>query len=146
MSKKINWNWFFKKYWKKILISILLSTISTVSFLLLIRNGAEKIYSYLKENSESNPKFFFYSLGGKTWLNFGENWKSYLLFVIVFAIISCLLTAFSICVRLHIKGLPKIIQNGLDLRVVWRVFCAAGIGSFGNFGTALRSGGFSDYD
>ncbi|RHZ35969.1 ABC transporter ATP-binding protein [endosymbiont GvMRE of Glomus versiforme] len=96
----ISWKWFVKNYWKKIIALIFLATISTVSFLLLIKNGAEKIYSLLKpELSQESTKYTFYSFGKKPLINFGENWKNYLLFAFFFIAISCFFFLFSIYYR-----------------------------------------------
>lgn len=122
VSKKafVNWKWFGKNYWKKILILILLATISTFSYLLLARNGAEKIYSLLRPSSKKvSPKYVFYSFGGKSLLNFGENWKNYLLFVIVFVIISCLLTTFSYYYRNYLVNL---VSNDLKQKSINKLY------------------------
>jgi len=116
----VNWNWFAKKYWKKILILIFLATISTASFLLLARNGAEKIYSLLRQGSEkTNPKYIFYSFGGKSLLDFGKSWKNYLLFVITLAVISCFLTAFSYYYRNHLVSL---VSNDLKQKSLSKLY------------------------
>ena len=122
MSAKIlvNWKWFSKKYWKKILILIFLATTSTISFLLLALNSAEKIYSLLRKASEKpNSKYIFCSFGGKSILNFGENWKNYLSFITVFVIISCLSTAFSYYYRNHLANL---VGNDLKQKSIAKLY------------------------
>ena len=62
----IGWKWFRKNSLKKLLVLFFLATISTVSFVILVKNGAEKVYSLLKPTSgKTQPKYILYSFGQK---------------------------------------------------------------------------------
>ncbi|RHZ37328.1 ATP-binding cassette domain-containing protein [endosymbiont GvMRE of Glomus versiforme] len=116
----ISWKWFIKTYWKKIIILIFLATISTISFLLLIKNGAEKIYSLLKpESNQGSTKYIFYSFGKKTLIDFGENWKNYLLFAFFFIAISCLFYLLSLYYR---RSLANQVINDLKKKSINKFF------------------------
>src|SRR3954467_10057930 len=97
-----------------------LSTVSTISFVLLVKNGAEKVYSLLKPTpSQTQPKYSFSTFGQKTLIDFGNNWKNYLLFVITFIVVSCLLTALSYYYRSY---LANQVVNDLKKKSVNKLF------------------------
>src|SRR3954454_6219855 len=97
-----------------------LATVSTISFVLLVKNGAERFYSLLKPTSgQTQPKYVFFSFGQKPLIDFGDNWKNYLLFVIIFIIVSCLLTSLSYYYR---NFLANRVINDLKKRVIGKLF------------------------
>lgn len=104
--KKIDWFNLQKKYWKKTIILFSLITISTTLFILLTKNGIEKIYSSLRKGKDkSQLKYDFYWFGQKSLIDFGSSWKNYLGFMAFLAILSCLLVAVSYYYRSYFVNL-----------------------------------------
>lgn len=102
------------------MLLVFLATISTALFLLLIKNGAERVYFLLKSDPDkTQPKYIFLFFGQKILIDFGENWKNYLLFVIFFIFISYLLTAFSYYYR---NSFSNEVVNDLKKKSVNKLF------------------------
>lgn len=97
-----------------------LATISTISFLILAKNGAEKVYSLLKPTSNgTSSKYIFYSFGRNILIDFGADWKNYLIFVIFFIVISCFLTALSYYYR---NAFANQVVNDLKIKSINKLF------------------------
>lgn len=89
-KKNLNWFIFAKKYWKKIICLFFLATFSTLAVFLVVKNGTGSIYNLIKTGtSRDQVSYTFYWFRQKPLIEFGNNWKGYLLFVGVFIGIFC---------------------------------------------------------